>query len=108
MLHGLADETIEDLLGLNREEDFAGAEREHPDAVLAVWPTDPAEAGPTRTQRVIPRAPRSGPRTRTDSGGWHGAANRLSRDDPVRWKVIDEVAARNAQADRRGARVRSA
>ncbi len=24
--------------------------------------------------------------------GWHGAANRLSREEPVRWKVIDEVA----------------
>ena len=24
---------------------------------------------------------------------WHGAANRLSRDEPVRWEVIDEVAA---------------
>jgi hypothetical protein len=23
---------------------------------------------------------------------WHGTANRLSRDDPVRWEVIDEVA----------------
>ena len=35
LLHGLADETIEDLLGLNRAEDFAGAEPEHPAAVLA-------------------------------------------------------------------------
>ena len=40
LLHGLADEAIEDLLGLNRAEDFVGAEREHPVAVLAVWPTD--------------------------------------------------------------------
>jgi SagB-type dehydrogenase family enzyme len=33
LLHGLADATIEDLLGLNRAKDFAGAEREHPAAV---------------------------------------------------------------------------
>ena len=52
LLHGLADETIEDLLGLNRAEDFAGAEREHPDAVLAVWPTDLAgTGGPARSAR---------------------------------------------------------
>jgi SagB-type dehydrogenase family enzyme len=36
LLDGLADDTIEDLLGLNRAEDFVGAEREHPVAVLAV------------------------------------------------------------------------
>ena len=24
---------------------------------------------------------------------WYGKANRLSRDDPVRWEVIDGVAA---------------
>ena len=61
LLHGLADETIEDLLGLNRAEDFAGAEREHPAAVLAVWPADSA-------QRVHAAAARSGPRAPTDSG----------------------------------------
>ena len=49
LLHGLADETIEDLLGLNRAEDFAGAEREHPEAVLVVWPTDLAGDGQART-----------------------------------------------------------
>jgi len=92
LLHGLADQTIEDLLGLNREEDFTGAEREHPDAVLAVWPTDPAEAGPTRTQRVIPRHLDPALAHQLTRECWHGVANRLSRDEPVRWKVIDEVA----------------
>ena len=53
LLHGLADATIEDLLGLNRAEDFAGAEREHPDAVLAVWPTDPDRDGQARVQHNI-------------------------------------------------------
>ena len=93
LLHGLADETIEDLLGLNRAEDFVGAEREHPVAVLAVWPTDVAGGGQARTHHGEP--PRldsvlAHPLTREC---WHGAANRLSRDDPVRWEVIDEVAA---------------
>ena len=66
LLNGLADATIEDLLGLNRAEDFALAEREHPDAVLAVWPTDLAGDGPAGVQRKLPTAPRSGPRAPTD------------------------------------------
>ncbi|MBW8833249.1 MAG: nitroreductase family protein [Burkholderiales bacterium] len=53
LLHGLADETIEDLLGLNRAEDFAGAEREHPQAVMVVWPTDLTRDGQARCP--IPR-----------------------------------------------------
>ena len=42
LLGGLADDTIDDLLGLNRAEDFSGSEREHPVAVLAVWPPNGA------------------------------------------------------------------
>lgn len=90
VLHDLADETIENLLGLNRAEDFAGAEREHPGVVLAVWPADRAE-GPAASARLAmtidPSAARELARQR-----WYGRANRLSRDDPVRWKLIDEVA----------------
>ena len=92
LLHGLADETIEDLLGLNRAEDFAGAEREHPDAVLAVWPTDLAGDGRAGAQRVIARHLDPALAHQLTRERWHGAANRLSRDEPVRWEVIDEVA----------------
>jgi SagB-type dehydrogenase family enzyme len=93
LLHGLADEAIDDLLGLNRAEDFVGAEREHPVAVLAVWPTDVNEGGQVRTHHGEP--PRFDPALAhpLTYECWHGAANRLSRDDPVRWEVIDEVAA---------------
>ena len=90
LLHGLADETIEGLLGLNRAEDFAGAEREHPDVVMVVWPTDLAghgQAGCTLAQDLDPALVHQLTRAR-----WQGAANRLSRDEPVRWEVIDEVA----------------
>lgn len=86
LLHGLADETIEALLGLNRAEDFAGAEREHPDAMLAVWPAEPPAQRPLPTQldaALVHQLTRE---------GWRGAANRLGRDDPVRWEVIDDVA----------------
>ena len=92
LLHGLADKTIDDLLGLNRAQDFAGAEREQTDAVLAVWPTDPAEDGQARVQRTIPHHLDPGLVLQLTRERWHGTANRLSRDDPVRWEVIDEVA----------------
>lgn len=92
LLHGLADKTIDDLLGLNRAQDFAGAEREQTDAVLAVWPTDPAADGQARVQRTIPHHLDPGLALQLARERWHGTANRLSRDDPVRWEVIDEVA----------------
>ena len=67
LLHGLADETIEELLGLNRAEDFADAEREHPVAVLASladryhWGRRGLHAARGSAAR------RSGPRARPDS-----------------------------------------
>ncbi len=93
VLDCLADEEIEDLLGLNRAEDFVGAEREHPVAMLAVWPTDVTRDGQARTH------PGDAPRLDSalahplNHASWYGAANRLSRDEPMRWEVIDEVAA---------------
>jgi SagB-type dehydrogenase family enzyme len=92
LLHGLADETIENVLGLDRAEDFAGAEREHPDALLVVWPTDLAGDGQARAQRRIPRHLDPALALQLTRACWHGAANRLSRDEPVHWGVIDEVA----------------
>jgi SagB-type dehydrogenase family enzyme len=78
------DETIEALLGLDRGTDFEGAERESAELVMAVWPGKfsgthlSLESGAVRdmaTQR------------------WYGKANRLSRDDPVAWEIIDAVSA---------------
>src|SRR5213594_4426483 len=50
VLHCLSDETVEDLLGLNRTESFAGVEREHPDLVMVVWPRDGALATTVRSR----------------------------------------------------------
>ena len=59
LLNDLADATIEDLLGLNRAEDFALAEREHPVAVLTVWPTDlAADAVASAARKPGSEAPR--------------------------------------------------
>jgi SagB-type dehydrogenase family enzyme len=93
LLQGLADETISDLLGLSRTEDFAGAEREHPVAVLAVWPIHVAGGTQVCTQRGVQRQVDPALVQELTRACWHGAANRLSRDEPVRWEVIDEVAA---------------
>jgi SagB-type dehydrogenase family enzyme len=38
LLNGASDDQIASLLGLDRPQDFDGAEREHPDCLMAVWP----------------------------------------------------------------------
>ncbi|WP_239142704.1 SagB/ThcOx family dehydrogenase [Variovorax sp. WS11] len=105
VLHGLADETIEALLGLDRAEDFAGAEREQPELVMLVWPNDSAGPWCAGAQRTLPLSldPLLA-RELVQQQGWCGKANRLSRDDPVAWTAIDEVAlaSRKAIGERHG------
>jgi SagB-type dehydrogenase family enzyme len=84
VLEGVADETIDALLGLDRSADFDGAERESAELVMAVWPGD-AE---TRTSRLDGEAVQELKRQR-----WYGKANRLSAGDPVPYDAIDQVAA---------------
>ncbi len=91
LLHDLADETIEDLLGLNRAEDFADAEREHPVAMMAVWTTELAGNGRAGAQRAIPRHLDPALARQLTRECWHGAPNRLSSNKPVRWHVSDAV-----------------
>ncbi|MEJ8816055.1 SagB/ThcOx family dehydrogenase [Variovorax ureilyticus] len=91
VLHDLADETIEALLGLNRAEDFAVAEREQPELVMLVWPNDSAGPWCAGAQRAIPLGLDPLVVGRLTKQVWSGTANRLSRDDPVAWTVIDEV-----------------
>src|SRR5205823_5994748 len=92
VLQDLADETVEDLLGLNRAEDFAGAEREQPTLVMLVWPNDPAGPWHAGAQHALPLALDPPLVRELAKQGWCGSANRLSRDDPLAWTVIDEVA----------------
>ncbi|MEK6244655.1 MAG: SagB/ThcOx family dehydrogenase [Pseudomonadota bacterium] len=92
VLQGLADDTVEQLLGLDRAEDFAGAEREHPDLGMLVWPSDAAAdwrpgLGPALPLFVDPSLASELAKQR-----WYGKANRLSPEDPVPWEIIDEVA----------------
>ena len=79
VLDEVADETIEALLGLDRDADFDGAERESAELLMAIGPgelaTNTVEVEELRAQR------------------WYGKANRLSVDDPIAYEAIDHVAA---------------
>ena len=97
LLHDLADASIEDLLGLNRAGDFRQAEREHPELVMAIWTNVPASGGPGGAQRGLPLGLDPALAHEMSQQRWHGVANRLSRDEPVRWGVIDQVAQASAK-----------
>jgi hypothetical protein len=46
VLDGTADDTVAALLGLDRADHFAHAEREHPDGLAVVWPSSTATSLP--------------------------------------------------------------
>ena len=83
VLEGLADETIESLLGLDRDADFEGAERESAELLVALWPGNAAADNPNLDADAVREL--AGQR-------WHGKANRLSPEDPVPWDIIGQVA----------------
>jgi SagB-type dehydrogenase family enzyme len=91
VLHCLSDETVEDLLGLNRAEDFEGAEREHPDLLMAVYPTDAAKNWRGGDERVLPLCLDPELARELTKQRWYGKANRLSPDEPVPWEIIEHV-----------------
>jgi SagB-type dehydrogenase family enzyme len=84
VLDGTADETIDSLLGLDRGGDYEGAERECAELVMAVWPGDAT----TNSMSLDAQAARE-----MGAQRWYGKANRLSLEEPVRWEMIDSVAA---------------
>ena len=74
-----SDDDIAKTLGLDRDEDFAGAEREEPELMALVSPS-PVAGGIDLDSLVA-----------TAAGPWFGKANRLSKDH-VDWDIIDMVA----------------
>ena len=77
-----SDAEVAALLGIDRGEDVADAEREAPGCLAAIAPGDPSalvHRSPAELLRAI--AP----------DGWRGTANRLSSSH-VDWSVIDDVA----------------
>ena len=79
VLDGVGDATIEALLGLDRDADFEGAERESAELLMAIGPGDLAK----KTVEV----------EELKASRWYGKANRLSVDDPIAYEAIDQVAA---------------
>jgi SagB-type dehydrogenase family enzyme len=77
-----SDADVGALLGIDRDEDAAGAEPEAPGCLAVVTPGDPAV--------VQGRMPWELLRARVD-GGWRGTANTLSSGH-VEWDAIDAVA----------------
>ena len=82
VLDELADEAIEALLGLDRSADFEHAERENAELVMAVWPGREATGASTIELEAVQHL---------KAQRWYGKANRLSRDEPVAWEIIDTV-----------------
>ena len=84
VLDDTADDTIEQLLGLDRGADYADAERESAELVMALWPGEHAAKAPKLDRQAV---------AEMHEQRWYGKANRLSLEEPVRWEAIDAVAA---------------
>ena len=85
VLDGMADSTIDTLLGLDRDMDFEGVEHEHAELVLALWPHK-------REKGEVPLFLEPETVRAMASERWYGKANRLSGGAPVPWEAIDRVA----------------
>jgi SagB-type dehydrogenase family enzyme len=95
LLDDVADDDIVALLGIGRDGDYPQSEREHPDCLAVVWPEHTAghTDGHTEGLARLPLTIDSDAIQRVDRVTWHGTANRLSREKPDAWEIIDVVAA---------------
>ncbi|HEX2056252.1 MAG TPA: SagB/ThcOx family dehydrogenase [Nitrospiraceae bacterium] len=100
LLDGTDQHTVATLLGTNRPDDYLNAEPEHPDCVAVVWPMEggtlaapSASRTPGHTKGDIPLFLDHRVVNELASARWYGKANRLSRDTPVPWEIIDDAAA---------------
>lgn len=97
LLDGTSQDTIAALLGTHRIDDFISAEQEHPDCLAVVWPSKEVKRETSNVKREewteIPLLLDLAVVRSLDKTRWHGKANRLSRESPVPWEIIDDVAA---------------
>lgn len=91
LLNTWSDAEIGQVLGIDRSEDYAQVEREHPDIMLQVSPQVLAEAVAPEKLLMVAGA-----------GVWLGHANALSVYHIHDWPVIDEVAAACAKPETQG------
>ncbi|WP_455204367.1 SagB/ThcOx family dehydrogenase [Kaarinaea lacus] len=76
------DDSIEQLLGTNRDQDFGDAEREHPDLLLKIFPSEPIIDNNLIEELI----------QYTQQGKWSGTANLLDKRHLYDWPIIDEIA----------------
>jgi SagB-type dehydrogenase family enzyme len=93
LLDAVSDDTLAALLGIARGEDFEDAEREHPDCIAVIWPADGAAGTATAAANRLPLSLAADAVRDTARCVWRGKANRLSRGEPVRWEILDQVVA---------------
>jgi len=84
LLKSWSDADIGTITGVDRDDDFGNAEREHPDAMLIVTARKSDTADGEFAADACVRAARD--------GQWQGQANVLSPQHSHDWPVIDEVA----------------
>ncbi|MET0515165.1 MAG: SagB/ThcOx family dehydrogenase [Nitrospiraceae bacterium] len=89
LLDAMDQGTVAMLLGVDRKRDFLNAEPEHPDCLAVVWPYMDGRRETTSFPLSLDLAAVEA----VSVAAWHGQANRLSRENPVPWEIIDEVAA---------------
>ena len=92
LLDGMADDTIAALLGLDRDDDFASAERENPACIAAIWPADRVDTLSPLARVCVPTSLAEAAARIAAGLVWRGRANRLSRGAPVHWDILDQVA----------------
>jgi SagB-type dehydrogenase family enzyme len=83
LLTGWTDSQIATLVGIDRDADFADAEREEPECLAVVTPGDVSPWHAADPAALVEAARHA---------AWSGAANQLS-PSRVEWPIIDEVAA---------------
>lgn len=84
LLESWGDAEIGALLGVDRDEDFGGAEREHPDVMLVVTSRQTGFAEGELDAGMLLLA--------AQDAHWQGRANSLSTHHLYDWPVIDEAA----------------
>ncbi|MEC4672669.1 MAG: SagB/ThcOx family dehydrogenase, partial [Nitrospirota bacterium] len=85
ILSGMNDQSVGQLMGLHRLGDFERSEPELPELIAAIMPhhnpghvSIPLNLGEEALDQCV-------------TGTWQGRANRLSRDNPIPWEIIDDV-----------------
>jgi len=86
-----SDAAIAAALGLDRDDDFADAEREEPECIAVVTPRTPESRIEHDADAIVSAA---------RAARWSGHANKLS-PSRVEWPIIDDVAQATRRVDRR-------